>query len=484
MGAGETLAIHRKTLLDLASRNGHIIAAEYQEIISGETISARPEMKRLLADVISGKWDGVYVMEIERLARGDTQDQGAVATAFKISNTVIVTPQRIYDPNVESDEEYFEFNLFMSRREFKTINRRQQAGRANARAEGHYLAANPSFGYRRVKLPGKGWSLEIVPEDAAIVINIFKWYADGMGLAKICAILNRDSADSSWIPKRLSRILENEIYIGKIRWGRNPCVKEYVDGQIVKRRIVTNDYELHDGLHPPIISQQLWDRVVAARKTRKKIPVRINKEIANPLVGLVICSECGRNMVMRPPVGRQPEYLRCNTPGCPTVMSYLKFVESSVLSALQSWLDNYELPKRPDADESTAYYDRLSALESQREKFARQLQKIQSLLETDVYTVDEYLARSASIKDDLRRADESIAQLKSAIAQYPRYVTIEQIAPTIRSLLDLYDTLSPAKKNEMLRQCISKIVYTKTVKGGRYVKPDLFTLDIYPAIIN
>lgn len=67
----------------------------------------------------AGQWDGVLVVEIERLARGDTEDQGAVAKAFQYSGTKIVTPLKTYDPGDEFDEEYFEFGLYMSRRELQ-----------------------------------------------------------------------------------------------------------------------------------------------------------------------------------------------------------------------------------------------------------------------------------------------------------------------------------------------------------------------------
>ena len=63
------------------------IGAVYKEIVSGETISARPWMQQLLLEVMQGKWEGVLVMEVERLARGDTKDQGTVAEAFKFSHT-------------------------------------------------------------------------------------------------------------------------------------------------------------------------------------------------------------------------------------------------------------------------------------------------------------------------------------------------------------------------------------------------------------
>ena len=98
-------ARHKKTLYDIAKRMQISIAAEYKEIVSGESIAARPQMQKLLNDVTEGMYDGVLVMEIERLARGNTIDQGIVAQAFKDSNTKIITPIKVYDPNNEYDEE-------------------------------------------------------------------------------------------------------------------------------------------------------------------------------------------------------------------------------------------------------------------------------------------------------------------------------------------------------------------------------------------
>ena len=123
----DTLDRHRKTLLEFAKYHNIEVGHIYEEIVSGETIAERKEMQKLLKDVENHKWSGVLVMEIERLARGDTADQGVVAKTFKYSSTKIITPMKTYNPNDEYDEEYFEFGLFMSRREYKTINRRLQS---------------------------------------------------------------------------------------------------------------------------------------------------------------------------------------------------------------------------------------------------------------------------------------------------------------------------------------------------------------------
>ena len=179
-GEGETLARHEKLLLEVAKRGNYNVTQIYREVVSGETLAARPVMQQLLSEVEQGVWSGVLVVEVERLARGDTIDQGIVAQAFKYSDTKIITPVKVYDPNNEFDEEYFEFGLFMSRREYKTINRRLQRGRLAASKEGKHVGGSSPYGYVRAKIEGdKGWTLAINEEEAAVVRMIFKMYTTG-----------------------------------------------------------------------------------------------------------------------------------------------------------------------------------------------------------------------------------------------------------------------------------------------------------------
>ena len=60
-GEGETLARHRTALMELAKNRLLDIGAIYEEIVSGETIAARPKMQQLLEEVEDGCWDGVLV---------------------------------------------------------------------------------------------------------------------------------------------------------------------------------------------------------------------------------------------------------------------------------------------------------------------------------------------------------------------------------------------------------------------------------------
>ena len=58
----------------------------------------------------------------------------------------------------------------MSRREYKTINRRLIRGRDSSASEGKYISSIAPYGYKRVKLENeKGFTLEPVPEEAEVV---------------------------------------------------------------------------------------------------------------------------------------------------------------------------------------------------------------------------------------------------------------------------------------------------------------------------
>lgn len=170
----ETLKRHEAILDKLAGDRGFCIARTYYEVVSGESIAARPEIQKLLEEVNAGVYAGVLVVDVERLARGNGADQAYISQVFQFSGTKIITPAKTYDPSDEFDEEYFEFGLFMSRREYKTINRRLIRGRDSSAAEGKYLGSIAPYGYSRRKLENeKGYTLEENPAEAEVVKKSF-----------------------------------------------------------------------------------------------------------------------------------------------------------------------------------------------------------------------------------------------------------------------------------------------------------------------
>lgn len=296
-GEGETLARHRKTLIELAEKRNIKIGKIYKEIVSGDSISQRPKVQQLLNDVRAGMWKGVLVVEIERLARGDTEDQGIVAKAFKISGTNIITPMKTFNPNDEFDEEYFEFGLFMSRREYKVIKRRLQNGRILSVLEGKYVGSIAPFGFARMKLQNqKGYTLT-ENEETQIAVEMFKLFAyNDISLNKVCKVANerglKPRKNDKWSRSTLKDMYRNPVYIGMIKWNWRKEVKIYINGNIVKtrpRNDQNDDYILVKGLHKPIIDKKTWD--IVQEKLSKNAPSVIhNDEVKNPLLrNCILC---------------------------------------------------------------------------------------------------------------------------------------------------------------------------------------------------
>lgn len=505
-GEGETLARHERALLDLARRLHLNVTEIYREIVSGDSIAARPIMQRVLSEVEQGLWTGVLVMEVERLARGDTIDQGIISQTFKFSDTKIITPLKTYDPANEYDEEYFEFGLFMSRREYKTINRRLQAGHKASAAEGKWAACLAPYGYQRVKLQGeKGWTLEPVEEQAAVVRLIFELYVNGinlpdgsvqcMTLGKIVRYLESEkisapSGGALWSRDTVSHIIKNPVYAGWVRWGMRSSRKRMVDGSVRVQKVVmkSGEYALFKGRHDAIISQELFDKANEEISRSVRPASQHGQALQNPLAHLVFCSKCGHAMIRRGPASGHG-YLACITHGCSTVGVSIPLVEQRLLSELSKWLDGYELSwndqlARSAVSGSDVKRKSLNKEKLNLEKLKCQLEKTHDLLEQGVYDTETFLARSRSLADRINAAHLSIEQLTKELAAAEVAETQrKEIIPKVRGLLDAYDTLSSVEeKNRLLREVIERIVFTKEAVDGVKPATDEFEIEIYPRL--
>lgn len=503
-GESETLARHERALLELSHRLRLNIVDIYREIVSGETITARPVMQRLLTEVESGIWSGVLVMEVERLARGDTIDQGIVAQAFKFSGTKIITPSKTYDPDNEFDEEYFEFGLFMSRREYKTINRRLQRGRLASVKEGKFVGSAPPYGYQKKKLDrDKGYTLIPDPVQAPIIKLIFELYTTGeqmpngtwqrLGISRIVRRLNELKAvpqkGGDWSPATIRDILTNPVYTGKMRWNWRKNVKRRENGAVAisRPRSVAEDCILVQGLHEPIIDQAVFE-TAQEYITKNRVPsVKVSQTMQNPLAGLVVCGNCGRRMQRRPYLkqGRVPALI-CPYTSCGNVSSDLDMVEARILNSLRDWLSEYRMHWKEDGKQASslgAQKRAIKKLDSEIAALEKQKENLHDLLERGIYDTDTFLDRSRSIAERTKRAQADRAALAKSLAEQElREASRKTIIPKVEHLLEVYGQLSTAKeKNDILKEVLEKVVYTKK-ESGRWGRPDNFEIVLFPKI--
>ena len=492
----DTLDRHEELLMKYAKDHNLSVGHIYKEIVSGESIAERPVMQEVIEDVENKEWKGIISVEVERLARGDTADQGVVANTFKYSHTKILTPLKIYDPDDEFDEEYFEFNLFMSRREYKVINRRLQRGRLISVNEGKYLGNTPPIGYRRIKLDNaKGYSLEPDLEEMETVKQIFNLYAyDGLSIGEIAIKLDmigiKPRKSEYWSTSTIKDILNNPVYIGKIRWNARKQEVSTQDGKRIKSRPRNPNVLLVDGLHKPIIDEETWN-IVQSKRSMNEPPVPHNNVVKSPLAGIVYCAKCGKPMQRRPYTLKQKEAtLICNNPRCDNISSKLYIVEDKIIQALKIWLENYildyeELISKHKSIVGITAKEQLDGLESRLDKEMSKLNKIYDYLEDGTYDKQEFMERLSVAKSKIKELEDKITPLQIKVEQEEK-VNKEQtlVIPKLQNVLDIYDRLeSNEEKNKLLKSIIEKVTYLKTEKSiKKSSDPTNFEIHIYPKI--
>ena len=490
MSVEETLKRHEAILDRLAGERGYRVTKTYYEVVSGESIAARPEIQKLLEEVNAGLYAGVLVVDLERLARGNSADQAYISQVFQFSGTKIITPAKVYDPSDEFDEEYFEFGLFMSRREYKTITRRLIRGRDSSASEGKYISSIAPYGYRRAKLPGeKGYTLEPHPEEADAVKKMFGLFLHGTGTKQIANALNDLGVPTRhgglWSYSTVGQILANPVYMGKIRRGWSRQVKSVEDG-VVKKRVRRSqsmeEYRLYDGLHPPLVSEAEFMRAQEIRRERQPA-ARVKKafELQNAFAGLIFCARCGRRVGRTTLSAAQQSRarLRCvNARSCRNASADYQAVEREIVVALREWLSGYRV--RIDAtgyeEELSACRTRLLRLAREAEKLSLQLDNAHDLVEQGVYTLELFRTRREKLTDALDEIHQRQAAIEETLHKLESSeVTQTNLIPQTEALLDSYDHMTNQERNALLKAILHRIEYAKGADGK-------IEIDLYPRL--
>lgn len=487
-GEMETLARHEKTLTELAEKKKFYIAEIYKEVVSGETISARPEVQKLLTDVEGGQYSGVIVMEIERLARGDTIDQGIIAKTFKESSTKIITPSKIYDPDNEFDEEYFEFGLFMSRREYKTINRRIQRGRIASAKEGKAIMSTPPYGYDKVKIKNeKGFTLK-PNKEAKIVKLIYSLYNNGDGANAIAKKLDemkvRPRKDDKWSKSTITDILKNPVYMGMVRWGYEKEKKKITHGTERTTREKRDEYIYVIGLHPTIITKETFEKAQKRRKQNTHKCTTPGNELKNPLAGLIYCQKCG-SLMSRLGCNRKNKYdsIICPNRDCDNVSAPLFLLENAIIKALEEWIGKLEITAQHKKDDISGEAEKAICEELQKTLATtqKQLSQTYDFLELGLYSPDIFKQRNSELQ--IRKSETEQAIIKIREEEKNRNCAISLI-PQVKNFFDIYYKIPTAEgKNASLKILLKRAEYIKEKanKKGSGTSEN-FKVKIYPII--
>ena len=312
---GESASIeHQRTILrKYAEEHGFEIHDEYiDDGISGTTFQ-RPEVQRLLDDAKTGIINTIIVKDLSRFGRNYIEVGQYIDYVFPAFDIRFIAIQDNVDTE-NRDSGTMEMmpimNVFNEWHAANTSKKIRAVKKANALA-GIYNGAKLAYGY--MKANDEKHTPLIDEEVAPIVVRIFEMYASGWSAKKIAATLTLEGIPSPkkyayaklgfrgrqgehdiWCPTTICLMLDNMLYIGHLPQLRTSSVS-YKNHKKYKKD--QSDWVITYNNHEPIISQELWDKVQARRKSVAR-GRKTKIGFTHPLSGFLICADCGCKMKM------------------------------------------------------------------------------------------------------------------------------------------------------------------------------------------
>ena len=492
----EVLEKHERILSDWVEKNlnGPIPNENvYREVASGEKIESRPEMLRLLKMIESPKIKAVLVVEPQRLSRGDLEDCGRLIKILRYTNTKVITPMKTYDLTDEYDRDSFERELKKGNEYLEYYKKIQNRGKMASVQEGNYIGSIPPYGYKKIfiregrkKMP----TLEIVPEEAEIVRMIFDMFANQrIGIVTIGHTLDKMGIKAPkgdhWSYPAMFDMIQNIHYIGKVKWNWRKEVRIVKDQEVIITRPKQEEYLVFDGKHEAIISDSLFYKAQGLiGKTPKK---RLDKEMKNPLSGLLFC-RCGRAYALRQyrdkngKVRCQPRLICNNQIHCNSGSVLASEVLDAVAKTLEEQIEDFKVSMKSSTaldqlrkeTNISIMEKRLAELENKEislwEKYSEEGMPKAVFEKLKAKVTQEISVVTSALEEERKNINDTVDYAE-------RIVTFSQALEALKD-----DTVSIEAKNSFLKCAIERITIAKDrpVRIGSYSQWDDpgFQLDI------
>jgi DNA invertase Pin-like site-specific DNA recombinase len=482
LSVSEVLSKHEAILDEWCERNLSALIPEenrFREIVSGgDSIEERPAFQKVLKMVESSNFRAVICVEISRLGRPDTMEIGRISKTFMCTNTIVITPSRMFNVADKYERDMFEQELRMGQYFLDYIKTILRTGRDESAKRGCYLGSKPVYGYDKVTITEgkrKFPTLAINEEQANIVRWIFTTYInENIGTQIIANRLNdmkvKAPRADMWTSDTIRGLLANQHFLGMVRWNTRKTVMVVENGEFRKTRPLNtgDDIIFTKGLHEAIISQEMFDAAREKRGRAHKTPT--NRAMRNPLASILFC-ECGRGMSYR-----DTERGDKNRPGNPNLVCNRQSVchnascsideiMSIVVEALRKRIHDFDIELTDDNHASNKYNKKL--LKNLEKKLAdldtKELSLWESQVDPDISNrMPQHIFQSLIDKLVKEREETKIA-IEKTRESILTPVNIEKKRATLQQALDaiLDDTVSVPEKNGLLKSCIERITYSR-----------------------
>ena len=275
-----------------------------------------------------------------------------------------------------------------------------------------------------------------VPSDQApFVQEIFQLFVNGAGYREIALYLNkigiRTGKGNTWQARGISYLLQNPVYIGKIRWST-----EGRAGRSEIPRMVTQ------GNHIPLVDEGTWQlaqerlNLLRCSPRREKI-YRIEED--GPLDGLVRCGSCGSLLVRS---GRDTYQCSNYARGKCKISHSIgrKMLWKTICASLEEDLNGFHLwiPQRDSMNKT---------IQTAQKRAMERLERVEAAYDAGIDTLEEYARKKKELQEILKHCQNPQRKIHS-----PQNATIKEY---------LEGPAPEQEKNRFLSCFIDRIIFQK-----------------------
>ena len=412
---------------------------------SGTTDLERRDFQRMVQDMKCGRINCIIVKNLSRAFRNSANQGHFLEEFIPLYNTRFIS---LYQPRIDTflDPEIvhsLEVSItgFMNEQYAYKTSADVRRTFKHKRENGEFIGAFAPYGY--AKDPDDKNAL-VVDEDAARVVrDIFNWFIlEGMSKAGIAKRLNEygipnpaaykrskgfhyenphcKNNDGLWSPSTVARMLQNPLYIGVMRQGR----QKVISYKVHKRAAVPEEeWFIVENAVPAIIDKDTFE--AAQSLHRRDTRTAPGKQEVYLFAGFIRCADCRKSMVRH--TSKNLVYYQCRTnrdkskAKCTKHSIRLDVLEQAVLAAVQKQIEFVDslseiIKEINDAPVVHTESLRLNALLEQR---TREFEKVAGVLDglymdwkNGDITRDQYRRMKVRFEEQAQQLQETIDHIR------------------------------------------------------------------------
>ncbi|PCK70039.1 site-specific DNA recombinase-like protein [Paenibacillus larvae subsp. larvae B-3650] len=409
----------------------------------------RPALNRLIRHIEDGKIDLVVVYKLDRLSRKQLDVLYLLEEVFEKHNVGFKSATEPFETTTPFGKAMIGILAVFAQLERDMIVERTTIGRRQRVSKGEWYGGRIPFGY---KMNRETKQLEIVPEEAKIIKEIYKMYLQGNSRLSI----------AEWAAERTkARVIDHSVI-------RNILSRPVYMGKL------SNAGNVVDGKHEAIIDEKTWHAVQKETKERKEGATPLGEYL---LTGLLKCGVCGGPIVHVKRITRKygKEYLyelyacknqhvRKKDRNNNCTLGYIRRekVEKFVIEQIKSYTTDDLLIKQI-ANEKNKFKDNdesaLSNLESQLKKVLTGLENLYDAIESGEI-------KASSISDRIRKLEEQRDVLENHIDEIKdntpqNDLNIQEFDIFIKEIGEAWDYLTEDEQKAMIRKAFCSVTLHK-----------------------